>query len=144
MSIAPGGRALGSFLSGSAPTESDAGSPHHPSPPAQRAFNAFEILGRVLPQDSPRNLSVALGPSLAPWFETREKCLAYLGHRTRRALPGTWVVAVAHACGQDGIGALSSRRLGGRLISSACSAACRSRPAVSLASSALVPWLLWK
>lgn len=53
------------------------------------------------------------------------------------------MAAVAHACGLDRVAALSSLRLGGRLVSSACGAACRSRLAVSLAS-ALVPWRLWK
>lgn len=100
------------------------------------------MLGRVLPQDSPRDLSVALTPSLAPWLG-RGNLSSLSSTQTRRALQGTWVAAVAHACGQVGIAALSSLRLCGRLISSACCAACRSRPAISVAS-ALVPWRLWK
>ncbi|MEJ1279234.1 hypothetical protein NN561_010164 [Cricetulus griseus] len=78
----------------------------------------------------------------SPLLRGAEICQACLG-QTWRALRETQVAALAHACGQDGRAALASPRLGGRLISSACCAARRSRPAVSLAS-ALVPWRLWR
>lgn len=112
--------------------------PKQQSPQAQRVSKAFGMPGRVLFQESSRNLLVALARSLAPWFGTRES----VKHTqlTRLALRGT---RVAHACKKGGTTALASRHLGGRSISSACRAAHHSRTVVSLVLG-LDPWQLWK